>query len=116
MADDFDAGSLVGRTLEMLCFNSNQIYLHFGDKMSICAETPFLHETNSRDGKSHIISLPPKNSSLLDLISIAVVNATTINGQRVTLRFENGDVLILADTSAQYESFKFCFGERTFLL
>ena len=116
LPDDFDAGSLVGRTLEMLCMNANQIYFHFGDGMSICAETSFLHDTTSRDGKNHVISVPPKNSSLLDLIGVAVVVGTTMHQRCVNLRFENGDVLILADTPDQYESFKFCFGELTFLL
>src|SRR6187200_144915 len=39
--EDFDANIFVGRTLEMICFNANQIYFHFDHHLFITAETSF---------------------------------------------------------------------------
>lgn len=37
--EDLDAAVFVGRTLEMVCLNANQVYFHFNDNLSICAES-----------------------------------------------------------------------------
>lgn len=42
--EDFDAAVFVGRTLEMVCVNANQVYFHFNDDLMICAESAFWFE------------------------------------------------------------------------
>ena len=100
----FDPTFFVGRQMEMVCFNENQVYLHFDHKISIVIEAALRHEYGS--GCDQVDSMPVTTSRLMRLLGAEVRNAkATIDGT-LTLQFDNGDRLTCFDTSRSFESYR----------
>ncbi len=53
-------------TLEMVCFNRNQIYLHFDNELTITIESSYIYKKNAQE-KSAPINLPVLQSELMGL-------------------------------------------------
>ncbi len=114
--DDFDGKEFFGRTLEMICLNSNQVYLHFDGGMKICAEAPFTHGTPNASQGSHVVSVPPTNAALVELLDHNVIDVAVANSRSLTLRFDHGHSLTFTDITEQYESYRFLLGERSIVI
>jgi hypothetical protein len=114
--DDFDGRAFVGRTLEMICFNANQVYLHFDKKVSICAESSFLLSKHSSDEDRVIVSIPLKNSEMVELLDHSVTEIAISDRRNLTLRFDHGQSLSFVDQSELYESFRFVIGDTTIIV
>ncbi|QOJ00933.1 MAG: hypothetical protein HRU70_10670 [Phycisphaeraceae bacterium] len=107
---DFDGSFLVGRSLEMVCFNQNQVYLHFDADITICIESAYSYKTEQ------VIDVPARESNLMDLLGSAISAAQGDANGTLSLRFNNGDALKVYDTTKQYESYRIKYGDNTIIV
>ena len=111
---DFDASVIAGRTLEQVCFNSNQIALHFDDDLSIVIESAYSHVTDPTMCGNRILAIPVSTSDLMQLLQCSVSSASGDDEGTLTLLFENDHTLKIYDNSNDYESYTInCRGQIT---
>lgn len=108
---DFDAGCFIGRTLEQICFNQNQVAWHFDSKIAIISEAPFLYRENAASPKTEI-SIPVVTPPFLQLIGDSVRGASGNPNGTLRIEFESGPALEFVDASKQYESYRISIGAR----
>ena len=106
---DFDAKFLVGRNLEQICFNQNQIALHFDDDLSIIVESALSHESSQSLSDARVVEVPVSDSDLMQLLGFSVSDASGDKDGTLTLVFDNGHTLKCYDTSHEYESYKIAY-------
>jgi hypothetical protein len=111
---EFDANALVGRTLEMICFNANQIYFHFGRHDIVCAESEFRYGRPGAASELAAIPVPSPESDLMKVIEQEIVSASVSDGHILILRFDGGAVLEFRDVWGTYESYSVTLGGRQF--
>src|SRR5262245_46744506 len=102
---DFDIKIFVGRNLELICFNENQIALHFNDDLSIVIESAFSHQSES-SSKTQVAEIPVLESDLMQLLGRTITEGSGDKNGTLTLKFDNGHILNVFDTSSQYESYQ----------
>ena len=107
---DFDGGFLEGRTLEMVCFNQNQVYLHFGAEITIAIESAFSYRN------AQLVSLPVHESDLMGLLGASVSGVRGEENGTLVLLFDNGQALKVYDTSEQYESYTITHGSKVIVV
>ena len=107
---DFDGSFLVGRTLEMVCFNQNQVYLHFDAKITITIESSFSSQNDQ------IISVPVRESNLMKLLELTVSEVQGEEDGTLLLTFSNGEMLKIYDTSQQYESYRITYKDNVIIV
>ena len=101
---DFDGDFLVGRILEMICFNANQVYLHFDSKTHIQIESSLSY------GDAQRVDVPVRQPTFLDLLECSVVSARGDEEGTLTLSFSNGRVLRIYEETKQYECYTIRYG------
>jgi hypothetical protein len=101
--EDFDAAVFVGRTLEMVCVNANQVYFHFNDDLMICAESAFWFER--QDNSFSDVKIPLDQLEVLQLLERDVARAQIKKGDVLTVTFDNGASLRF-DPTPGYESYR----------
>jgi hypothetical protein len=104
LPEDFSCAFFVGRTLEMLCFNANQIYLHFGKQTSVCVEGTYSIAPSGSDPK--VFEVPDVNTDLFKLIERAATSASGVPDGTLTLAFDNDLVFRCYDSKDNYECYK----------
>ena len=107
---DFDGSFLVGRTLEMVCFNQNQVYLHFDANTTISIESAFSYKTEE------VVDVPVQESNLMEILGSAVSIAQGDANGTLSLLFNNGDTLKVYDTTQQYESYTISYGHKVIIV
>ena len=112
---EFDGKFLVGRTLEMVCFNQNQVYLHFDAKVTITVESAFSHQ-GARGEAIRLIELPVEVSDLMVLLESSVSDVEGSKDGTLSLFFDNGHILRIYDDSPQYESYKIENGDAVIIV
>jgi hypothetical protein len=101
---NFDLSFLHGRRLQMLCFNANQIYLHFDHAVTITIEGSYSLQRN-RIEVQQVLSVPRAEPTLLQLIEHTLAGASSDDGRTLALTFDDGALLKLYDDE-KYESYK----------
>jgi hypothetical protein len=109
---DFDGSFLVGRTLEMVCFGANQVFLHLGDGTMITIESSFQHTRGPDDRDAKKSEMPIAVSDLMQLVGRSVVQAMGDKNGTLTLFFDNEHALKCFDDSSQYESYQIKHGGK----
>ena len=107
---DFDGNVLVGRVLEMVCFNENQVYLHFDRKTTITIEVAFSY------GSDQVIEIPVKESNLMESLGASVTEAHGDEHGTLSLLFDNGQTLKVYDPSKQYESYTISYEGKVIIV
>lgn len=102
---DFDGSFLVGRNLEMICFSSNQIYLHFDDHVTVTIEGEFSYRPQPSEADAQPIHMPIMESKLMQLLEHSISEAAGDEDGTLTLVFDNGHVLKCFEASG-YESYQ----------
>lgn len=115
LPSDFDASFFVGVTLEMICFNANQISLQFDKKVVLTIEGRYLHKKGAADQPAQIVSLPVSKSDLMLLLERSVSLASGAEDGTLTLVFDNRHSLTCFD-DAQYESYRIKIGEQEIIV
>ena len=103
MANPPDLGYLHSRRLEMLCFASYAVYLHFGDGIVITIEGEFEHAIAGE--RPHRHSFPLQSSKLLRLIDKKVEDLEILKDGTLRFDFSNGDRLIIRGKNGPYEAY-----------
>ena len=111
---NFDPGLFGGHTLEMICLNANQTYLHFDGDVTICAESTFFHE-RINGNLSATVPVPTLHSNLMGLIEHQVSTARVENGDMLILIFDDGQVLRF-EALPEFESYRVTIGENTIII
>ena len=93
LPSDFDAKVFVERTLEQICFNQNQIALHFDDNVSIIVESAFSHDGNQPLSETRVVEVPVSHSDLMQLVGFSVSEASGDKDGTLTLVFDNATFL-----------------------
>ena len=112
----FDPASLLGRCLEQICINQNQLWLRFDAEVSICVESAFLYKDHLSPERTEFNEIPVRYSGIMKLLGENVVRAVSDDNSTLTLGFGNGDVFQCFDNSKQYESYKIVLGDRTIVV
>ena len=107
---DFNGSFLVERTLEMVCFNQNQVYLHFDTNITIAIEGAFSYKTDQ------VINVPVQNSNLMELLGSSVLVAQGDENGTLSLNFDNGQTLKVYDMTKQYESYTISYGDKVIIV
>jgi hypothetical protein len=110
LPSDFDGTFLIGRVLEMVCFNQNQVYLHFDAKTTITIESAFSYKS------AQVIDLPVRESNLMELLGASVSRVQGEENGTLNLFFDNGQSLIVFDTTQQYESYRITYGSKAIIV
>ena len=116
LPQNFDATFLIGRKLEMICFNANQVYLHFDGSVTITIESAFSHQHTRSEANMSIIKVPVSESDLMQLLEHAISAASGDTDGTLTVVFDNGHTLKCFDTSPQYESYQIKRGESVIIV
>lgn len=106
---DFDGSFLVGRNLEMICFSSNQIYLHFDNQVTVTIEGEFSYQPQRCEADAQPSHIPIMESKLMQLLEHSISEAAGDEDGTLTLVFDNGHVLKCFDAS-DYESYQINYG------
>jgi hypothetical protein len=102
---DFDGSFLIGKELESICFNSNQVVFGFTDAIKIISGSTFSFGKRDSTDNVELASVPVSSSSSMQLIG-AVVNDVKWSGDgSFILHFERG-ILSFMDDSREYESYE----------
>ncbi|MHB8755297.1 MAG: DUF6188 family protein [Candidatus Acidiferrales bacterium] len=106
---NFDSSFLVGRNLEMICFSSSQVYLHFDDQVTITIEGEFSYQLQRSEPDVQAIHMPIMESKLMHLLEHSISEAAGDGNGTLTLVFDNGHVLKCFEASG-YESYQIKHG------
>jgi hypothetical protein len=114
--EDIKSDFLRGEIVTMICFSSNQIYIHFESLIQIIIEGQY--SLVNEKGEEYLFDVYPVTDStgILRLLEKKVVNIE-INKSRtdLSIRFENDTALnILANDS--YESYVIKISERIIII
>lgn len=106
---DFDGSFFIGRKLEMICANANQIYLHFGQQITITVESSLTYQ---RGDATVTIGVPLSNCDIVALLEHSITQVSPMKDGTLTLMFDNGDVLKCLDDRPNYESYRIRNGDK----
>jgi len=89
----------------MVCFNVNQIYLHFSADCKIVIEGEYTHKKSKSDSKI-VSTIPARTSELMQLLQHRIVEASCVKGETLVLGFDNGHILEFAGGDPNFESYR----------
>jgi hypothetical protein len=100
---DFNAAIFVGRNLEMIRFNENQVYLNFDQKLSIAVEDALSYQDKATLAP-RTIEVPVLQSDLMQLLGHSITKASGNDEGTLTMEFDNGHILQCLD-GPHYEAY-----------
>lgn len=116
LPENFDGSFLIGRTLEMICFNANQIYLHFDGQVTITIEGSFSHQRAQSGSDTQVLSVPVSESDLMQLLEHKITGVSGEKDGTLTLVFDDGQILKCYDQLPNYESYQIRHGEKVIIV
>ena len=102
---EFDTNRLCHRTLEMVCFNLNQVYFHFSGGLTIVIEGQFGQKL-SNESDEQLMEPPVQKSELMQLLEHSIVDASIESAGTLKLSFDHGHVLKCYDSNPNFESYR----------
>ena len=116
LPENFDGSFLIGRNLEMICFNANQIYLHFDGQVTITIEGTFSHQHAQSESDTAVISVPVSQSDLMQLLEHQISAISGDKDGTLTLVFDDGQILRCYDQFPDYESYQIRHGDKVIIV
>ena len=116
LPEDFDARTLGGRRLELVCFSENTVNLHFDGELHITIESAFAHQHLEPESENNIQEVPVSGSEIMQLLGLQVIDSFGTADGTLHLSFENGHRLQIFDTSSLYESYRIEFGDLSIVV
>ena len=110
---DFDGGFFVGRVLEQVCFNENQISLRFDSDVGITIEGAYAYQDTPVAEDARTLHVPASSSSLMQLLGHSVSRVENTREGTLSLFFDNA--LRCFDTP-HYESYQIRHGARVIIV
>lgn len=112
--EDISEDFLKGATIEMICFNISQIYIHFSNKIQIIIEGQYSLRTV--DDELVFDVYPVTSDNLLHLIDKRVIDVQIDDvRQNLFIEFESESILGVLSSSS-YESFTIKIGSRVIII
>ena len=115
LPQDFDGKFLIGRTLEQICFNANQISLQFDADVAITIESRYSYQDAAPAVSTPTSSVPALQSNLMQLLGQTVERVEGTSDGTLSLLFTNGHRLRCFD-DPHYESYKIRNGARVVIV
>jgi len=112
---DFDGEFLVGRLLEQVCFNENQVSFRFDDDVAITIEGAYSYQDNSLAVPVPTIHVPAATSNLMQLLGHSVSSVKATQDGTLLLFFDNDHVLRCFDTP-NFESYQIRHGAHVIIV
>lgn len=112
---NFDGNRLVGHCLEQICFNENQVCLHFDGMLSIVVESKLSYRDTPKS-IDQVIEIPVRHSDLMLLLGQSILNCYGDDDGTLSMEFGNGSTLKCLDTSNQYESYRIINGNEDIIV
>lgn len=97
--------TLVGHSLEMVCFNSNQIYFHFGVNSYLVIESKYRVSYNM-DVPGIVRIVPDISQEVLRPLDHEVVNFSSDEIGTLKIEFDGGCSIEAYKDNRGYESYK----------
>jgi hypothetical protein len=101
---NFISETFAGKSLDMICVNSTQIYIHFGISDYICIYCSYvvIDEHNNRHKQ-----MPPFiNSEASNLIDLIVERIFGDEAGFINIMFENGHILVVENDQGLSEPYR----------
>jgi len=111
----FDGGFLIGRTLEQICFNANQISFHFNGDVGITIEGGYSYQRATLAVSAPTDFVPASRSDLMELLGQAISRVESTSDGTLAVSFENGRQLRCFD-NPHYESYQVRDGARVIIV
>lgn len=115
LPQDFDPQCLLERTLELICFSTNQVFLHFDKENSITIEGKYSIQ-NDRYFQGAIVHAPQVAPGLMDLVGKSISRAAAEDKRTLLLVFQDKTALRCYDDSDNFESFRISSGGREIIV
>jgi Family of unknown function (DUF6188) len=112
---DFDGKFLIGRRLEQICFNENQISLQFDAEVWVVIEGKYAYQDASLSANIATSSVPALRSDLMQLVAQAITRVEGTRDGTLSLIFTNGHVLKCFD-DPHYEAYQVRDGARVIIV
>jgi hypothetical protein len=116
LPENFDTSFVLGRTLELICFNENTVYFHFDGGLLFSIESEYAYQSHESGPVDHIHKVPFLTPHIVQLLGVTISNASASPDGTLILTFVNEHRLKFFDTSRQYESYKIDFDGRTIIV
>ncbi|MDE1901669.1 MAG: hypothetical protein KGI37_08510 [Alphaproteobacteria bacterium] len=108
---DVDLSLLNGSTLEMICFNINQISLHFEKRASVIVESSLRY---TQPGKTaQMLSPPVRQADIMQLIGRRIEHAASTATNSLLLSFGDAGQIECVASPDGYESYHLSFDGKT---
>lgn len=101
---------MIGKGVEMLYFTQFAVHIHLQDRIGLMVEADFEH-IHGETHKSHLMTFPASESSLMRILESSVVSATVNASGDLSLVFSNGDHLKIPKRP-EFESYRFKVGSE----
>ena len=99
----------------MVCFNANQIYLHFDNHVTITVEGTLTYQSAS-NGVVQKLSPPVSETNLMQLVGHKLEQITGKSNGTLSLAFDDNSIVECLDTSPDYESYQLSFEGRLIVI
>ena len=105
--------TMVGKSVEMVCFAQFGVYIHLQDRILLTVEVEFEH-VHGETHKSDLMTFPASESNLMRILECSVVSATVSANGVLSLVFSNGDSLNISKRP-EFESYQLKIGSEEFI-
>ena len=102
---DFNPDILIGYTLEMICYSQTDLYLHFGEDITITVGSHIEFD-------NEIYQIPMSDTNIVSLIGKQVIRSIASEGN-IKVYFDELKSLTILDSSSSFESYSIKIGDRT---
>ena len=109
---DVDLSFVVGKTVELVSFSQNTVFLAFDGDVSLTITSSFEFYRRADDEEATVQTVPVKQSDLMHLLGRQVEGAAGVVDGTLTLKFCGGARLRCFDDSANYESYRIAHGDH----
>jgi Family of unknown function (DUF6188) len=109
-----DGAFLIGRGLEQICFNENQISFHFDAAVGIIIEGGYSYQVAAVPVSGPTAFVPALHSNLMELLGQTISRVEVTSDGTLALFFANGHQLKCFD-NPQYESYQIRNGDRVII-
>jgi len=116
LPSDFDGSFFIGCRLQMVCFNINQIYLHFSNDVVVTVEGGFLYRKTETEQEYKVVEPPILSSDLMCLLEHKIEKVVWDDVGTIKMIFENGHVFECYDSFSNYESYKIKHADKTIII
>lgn len=112
---EFNGSFLIGRRLEQICFNENQISLHFNADASITIEGGYAYQVAGLPVGSPTAFVPASHSNLMELLGQTISRVEGTTDGTLAMFFDNGYELRCFE-NPHYESYRIRDGDHVIIV